>query len=104
MSPIKEMYEELELPRQRHDTAMDAAQKAGQPEPAPPEGMDTRSSQQMQNDVDAVVAKLELSANTNKGVLDQYNRRKEEVSLRFCRSMSVECSSGLSDRQPVADY
>lgn len=79
VSPIKEMYEELELPRQRHDTAMDAAQKAGQPEPAPPEGMDTRSSEQMQNDVDAVVAKLELSANTNKGVLDQYNRRKEEI-------------------------
>jgi hypothetical protein len=86
-SDIREEYDEIERKRMEHDKACRAAVKERQTPPST-EGVDVRSLDELKEELETQKANLELNSITNPGVIEQYERRKQEVSaVRLVRSM-----------------
>jgi hypothetical protein len=66
-----------------YDKEVTAAEEQGRP-PPPPDGVDLRSLDELQAELDTQRAALELNLNTNPGVVEQYEKRKRDVSGCRC--------------------
>ncbi|KAF7327365.1 Purine nucleoside phosphorylase [Mycena kentingensis (nom. inval.)] len=78
---IKPQYEEIEQAIQEYQTAADAARKAGQEPPEPAEELKPklRTALELEQDLETEQNKLDMNRNTNPGVVEQYERRKQEI-------------------------
>jgi hypothetical protein len=80
MNPeLREEYNEIENKRLEYDKACRAAQQEGRRPPSD-EGVDIRSLEELQTELETQKANLELNLMTNPGIVEQYERRKQEVS------------------------
>ena len=59
--------------------ALEKSKKDGTP-PPDPEGVELRSREELENELERQKAKLDLNLNTNPGVVEQYEKRKRDVS------------------------
>lgn len=80
---LRDEYLQVEAGRADYDKAVDAAQKTGGEPPEPGEGIDTRSTDELQAELEKQQANLEMNMNTNPGVVEQYEKRKRDVSVLF---------------------
>ncbi|KAF8329916.1 hypothetical protein F5887DRAFT_1182074 [Amanita rubescens] len=79
MNPeLREEYNEIENKRLEYDKACRAAHQEGQRPPSA-EGVDTRSLEELQTELETQKANLELNLMTNPGIVEQYERRKQEI-------------------------
>ncbi|PFH50400.1 hypothetical protein AMATHDRAFT_61100 [Amanita thiersii Skay4041] len=80
---LKEEYETNMTVRIEYDRAVDAAEAAAKEgrhmTPPSAEGVDVRSLEELQEEMENQKAKLELNLNTNPGIVEQYERRKAEI-------------------------
>ncbi|KIY46041.1 P-loop containing nucleoside triphosphate hydrolase protein [Fistulina hepatica ATCC 64428] len=75
---VKEEYAELESKRQDYLRALAQAQRSGATPPSA-EGVDLRSSDDLQGELEMQEAKLELNMSTNPGVVEMYEKRKRNI-------------------------
>ncbi|SRR6266576_4082876 len=89
MNPeLREEYNEIESKRLEYDKACRAAQQEGRRPPSA-EGVDVRSLEELQTELETQKANLELNLMTNPGVVEQYERRKQEVSRSVCFQLQL---------------
>jgi structural maintenance of chromosomes protein 5 len=76
---LREEYGEIEQTRIEYDNACKKAEKDGT---APPsgEGVELRSTEELRAELETQQANLEMNLNTNPGVVEQYEKRKKDVS------------------------
>jgi hypothetical protein len=90
--------------------ALEKSKEDGNP-PPDPEGVELRSREELENELERQRAKLDLNLNTNPGVVEQYEKRKRDVSdlLLVFRFSSIyvpqieQLEKTLEDRQRKAD-
>lgn len=75
---LREEYNEIESKRTLYDKELAAAEQEGRTPPSA-DGVDVRSLEELQTDLDTQRANLELNLNTNPGVVEQYEKRKRDV-------------------------
>ncbi|KAF9458464.1 P-loop containing nucleoside triphosphate hydrolase protein [Collybia nuda] len=75
---LREEYNEIETKRTLYDKELAAAEQEGRTPPSA-DGVDTRSLEELQADLDTQRANLELNLNTNPGVVEQYEKRKRDI-------------------------
>lgn len=78
--PISEEYQQIENARVEYDTALKNANERGGPMPDGT-GVDLRSVDELQAELETQQANLEMNLNTNPGVVEQYEKRKRDVCL-----------------------
>jgi hypothetical protein len=78
---LRDEYQEREQARGPYDKAVEEAVKSGEEPPAPEEGIDVRSMEELQTELEKQEANLEMNANTNPGVVEQYEKRKRDVRV-----------------------
>lgn len=76
---LREQYNEIETKRAQYDRDLAEAEARGTTPPSA-EGVDVRTVDELQAELDRQQAKLELNLNTNPGVVEQYEKRKRDVS------------------------
>ncbi|KAJ7821120.1 hypothetical protein B0H14DRAFT_2832211 [Mycena olivaceomarginata] len=76
---LRDEYQEREQARGPYDKAVEEAVKSGEEPPAPEEGIDVRSMEELQTELEKQEANLEMNANTNPGVVEQYEKRKRDI-------------------------
>ena len=76
---LREEYDEIERKRMEYDKARRAAEQEGRA-PPPAKGVDVRSLEELQAALETQQANLELNLNTDIHIVEQYERRKQEVS------------------------
>ncbi len=80
MNPeLREEYNEIENKRLEYDKECRAAQQEGRRPPSA-EGVDVRLLEELQTELETQKANLELDLMTNPGIIEQYERLKQEVS------------------------
>lgn len=79
---LREEYRQLEKVRVAYDSAVAQAEQTGAEPPAPDENIDMRSMDELQTELEKEEANLEMNMNTNPGVVEQYEKRKRDVSTR----------------------
>ncbi|KAK2463737.1 hypothetical protein APHAL10511_004230 [Amanita phalloides] len=75
---LREEYDEIERKRMEYDKALRAAEQEGCTPPSA-EGVDVRSLDELQAELATQQANLELNMMTHPGVIEQYERRKQEI-------------------------
>ncbi|KIL63939.1 hypothetical protein M378DRAFT_78988 [Amanita muscaria Koide BX008] len=75
---IRADYDEVENRRTEYEKARRVAEQEGTTPPAS-EGVDVRSLDELKEDLETQKANLELNSITNPGIIEQYERRKEEI-------------------------
>ncbi|KAF8634626.1 hypothetical protein AX15_000803 [Amanita polypyramis BW_CC] len=75
---LRAEYDEIERKRMEYDKASHAAEQGGTTSPSA-EGVDVRSLEELQAELETQKANLELNLATNPHVIEQYERRKEEI-------------------------
>ncbi|KAJ7180479.1 P-loop containing nucleoside triphosphate hydrolase protein [Mycena filopes] len=78
---MREEYQETEQARLQHEKACADAEKKGQDPPEPAENVDMRSMEELQTELEKQEANLEMNMNTNPGVVEQYEKRKEDIAV-----------------------
>jgi chromosome segregation ATPase len=78
---LRDEYQEREQARGPYDKAVEEAVKSGEEPPAPEEGIDVRSMEELQTELEKQEANLEMNVNTNPGVVEQYEKRKRDVRV-----------------------
>jgi len=76
---LREQYNEIEAARMLYDKEVAAAEEEGRP-PPPSDGVDLRSLDELRAELETQRAALDLNLNTNPGVVEQYEKRKRDVS------------------------
>ncbi|KAJ7056762.1 P-loop containing nucleoside triphosphate hydrolase protein [Mycena amicta] len=79
---IKDDYIKVEQARLEYDQALALANEQGDPPPDTDELGDLvkqRTSAELEEELETQEAKLEMNMNTNPGVVEQYERRKQEI-------------------------
>jgi structural maintenance of chromosomes protein 5 len=79
---LREEYELIEQKRTEYDKACEQAAAAGAP-PPPVDGVELRSAEELEAELQIQEANLEMNLNTNPGVVEQYERRKQEVQCPY---------------------
>lgn len=79
---LREEYDEIERNRMEYDKARRAAEQEGRTPPSA-EGVDVRSLEVLQAELETQKAHLELNLTTDPHIVEQYERRKQEVSIVF---------------------
>lgn len=77
---LREEYDEIERNRMEYDKASRTAEQAGRTPPSA-EGVDVRSLEVLQAELETQKAHLELNLTTDPHIVEQYERRKAEVSI-----------------------
>ncbi|KAF9476726.1 P-loop containing nucleoside triphosphate hydrolase protein [Pholiota conissans] len=71
-------YQQIENIRVEYDQALKIANETGGPQPDAT-GVDLRSVDELQAELDTQRANLEMNLNTNPGVVEQYEKRKRDI-------------------------
>ena len=79
---VQEQYKQIEKDRVEYETAVKEAEEKGLAPPKVPDSIDMRSSEELQAELATQRAKLDITLNTNPGVIEQYEKRKRDV--RHC--------------------
>jgi hypothetical protein len=77
---LREEYSVIEARRNAYEQAVEAARRNGQDPPDPDEDVDLRTMDELQAELELQEANLEMNTNTNPGVVEQYEKRKRDVS------------------------
>ncbi|KAK0457748.1 uncharacterized protein EV420DRAFT_1687453 [Desarmillaria tabescens] len=72
------LYEEIQNARFQYDQKLEEAEAAGTAPPSD-QGIDLRSTQDLEAEFDAQKAQLEIMLNTNPGVIEEYEKRKRDI-------------------------
>lgn len=93
---VKDEYNRLEEIRVEWDAKVKEAKANGLPPPSAA-GVDTRTANQLKEELETQKAKLDLNLHTNPGVVEQYEKRKRDVCIAFfiLISFTAEISSLL---------
>ncbi len=76
---VQEQYKQIEKDRVEYETAVKEAEEKGLAPPKVPDSIDMRSSEELQAELATQRAKLDITLNTNPGVIEQYEKRKRDV-------------------------
>ncbi|KAF8211899.1 hypothetical protein K438DRAFT_1957699 [Mycena galopus ATCC 62051] len=76
---LREEYREQEQVRVAYEKAVEAATKKGEEPPVPGDDVDLRTTDELEAELDKQKANLEMNANTNPGVVEQYEKRKRDI-------------------------
>ncbi|KAK0188724.1 P-loop containing nucleoside triphosphate hydrolase protein [Armillaria mellea] len=71
------LYEDIQTARFQYEKELEEAKAAGTT-PPPNEGIDLRSTEELEAEFDAQKAQLEIMLNTNPGVIEEYEKRKRD--------------------------
>ncbi|KAJ6450163.1 hypothetical protein C8R45DRAFT_883718 [Mycena sanguinolenta] len=74
-------YRAQEQARDAYDKAVKAAEEVGQEPPVPGDDVDLRSRAELETELEKQEAALEMNANTNPGVVEQYEKRKRDIEV-----------------------
>lgn len=85
---IYEEFNEIGRIRMEWDQEVKEANDAGRT-PPPGDHIEQRSAEQLEADLEEQRNRLELNLNTNPGVIEQYERRKQEVSNFITQMQSI---------------
>ncbi|KAG5721327.1 Structural maintenance of chromosomes protein 5, partial [Termitomyces sp. T112] len=77
---LREQYNEIEAKRTQYDRDLTAAEANGTTPPSA-DGVDVRTVDELQAELNRQQAKLELNLNTNPGVVEQYEKRKRDIEV-----------------------
>ncbi|KAF8651094.1 hypothetical protein AX16_004894 [Volvariella volvacea WC 439] len=75
---IREAYQAIEGPRSEYEQRLTTAEKNGTTPPST-EGIDTRTVEELETELDNLKARLELNTSSNAGIVEQYEKRKQEI-------------------------
>ncbi|KAK0202992.1 hypothetical protein DFS33DRAFT_1437795, partial [Desarmillaria ectypa] len=75
---INKLYEDIQNARFQYEKELKDAEAAGKTPPSD-EGIDLRSTQDLEAEFDAQKAQLEIMLNTNPGVIEEYEKRKRDI-------------------------
>ncbi|KAF7374118.1 Structural maintenance of chromosomes protein 5 [Mycena sanguinolenta] len=78
---LVEEYRVQEQARDAYDKAVKAAEEAGREPPVPGDDVDLRSRAELETELEKQEAALEMNANTNPGVVEQYEKRKRDIEV-----------------------
>jgi structural maintenance of chromosomes protein 5 len=80
---LRAEYEVIEQTRTEYERACKVAEEEGK---TPPDAKDVelRSTEELQAELETQEANLAMNLNTNPGVVEQYEKRKKEVSNQPC--------------------
>ncbi|KAJ7043397.1 hypothetical protein C8F04DRAFT_1072037 [Mycena alexandri] len=76
---MREEYHETEQARIKYEKACENATKNNEEAPEPGEDVDMRSMEELQTELEKQEANLEMNMNTNPGVVEQYEKRKQDI-------------------------
>lgn len=76
---INQLYEAIQNARFQYEKELEDAEAAGKTPPSD-EDIDLRSTEELEAEFDAQKAQLEIMLNTNPGVIEEYEKRKRDVS------------------------
>jgi hypothetical protein len=76
---LREEYQVIENVRAQYDRELAAAEKGGRSPPSP-EDVDLRTLEELRAELETQRANLDLNLATNPGVVEQYEKRKRDVS------------------------
>lgn len=76
---LRAEYEEIEQVRSEYEKACKTAEEQGTT-PPPSDGVELRTMDELHAELETQQANLEMNLNTNPGVVEQYEKRKKEVS------------------------
>lgn len=79
---IREQFEAKQTKREEYEVACTAAKENGTAPPST-EGVDLRSADECRAELETQEAQLELVSKTQPGVIEQYEKRKRDVSNLF---------------------
>lgn len=83
---LREEYQVIEDARAQYERELTAAERDGLSPPST-EGVDLRTLEELRAELETQQANLDLNLATNPGVVEQYEKRKRDVS-GFCRVLS----------------
>ncbi|PBK65782.1 P-loop containing nucleoside triphosphate hydrolase protein [Armillaria solidipes] len=75
---INTLYEDIQSARFQYEKELEDAEAAGKTPPSD-EGIDLRSTEELEAEFDAQKAQLEIMLNTNPGVIEEYEKRKRDI-------------------------
>lgn len=75
---IQNEYKDIEEVRLRYEKELELATKQGLPEPDA-SGVDFRTVDELQAELETQRANLDMNLNTNPGVVEEYEKRKQDV-------------------------
>jgi hypothetical protein len=84
---LREEYQVIENVRAQYERELAAAEKEGRPPPST-EDVDLRTLEELRAELETQRANLDLNLATNPGVVEQYEKRKRDVSVPFCHVLS----------------
>jgi hypothetical protein len=87
-SELHAEYDGIESKRTAYDKDLVAAEQEGRTPPSA-EGVDLRSLEELQATLETQRANLDLNLATNPGVIEQYEKRKRDVSESLLRSVKT---------------
>lgn len=76
---IKEQHQIITNKKNQYKAELKAAEASGSTPPSS-EGVDLRTSDELENELERQQAQLEITLNTNPGVMEEYEKRKRDVS------------------------
>jgi structural maintenance of chromosomes protein 5 len=79
---LRDEYNIIEKDRLQYEADLKKATE-NNTTPPPTEGIELRDTEQLTTDLETERANLEMNLNTNPGVIEQYEKRKKEVSRRL---------------------
>ncbi|KAJ7241060.1 P-loop containing nucleoside triphosphate hydrolase protein, partial [Mycena haematopus] len=78
---LREEYRVQEQARLAYEKAVKTATEAGREPPVPGDDVDLRSMEELQTELEKQETNLEMNANTNPGVVEQYEKRKRDIEV-----------------------
>ncbi|KAJ3504973.1 hypothetical protein NLJ89_g7660 [Agrocybe chaxingu] len=75
---VRDAFENIENPRLQYDSDLKKAMEDGTPLPSK-EGIDFRTADELEAELETQRAELEMNMNTNPGVVEQYEKRKRDI-------------------------
>jgi hypothetical protein len=97
---LREEYELIEQKRTEYDKACEQAAANGAP-PPPVDGVELRSAEELEAELQIQEANLEMNLNTNPGVVEQYEKRKQEVPCPYYSRVLRQLISNRSNNSPL---
>jgi hypothetical protein len=84
---IQKEYTAIEKVRLTYEKELQLAKTQGLPEPDP-SGVDFRTVDELQAELETQRANLDMNLNTNPGIVEEYEQRKQDVRVFITNSIS----------------
>ncbi|KAF8187572.1 P-loop containing nucleoside triphosphate hydrolase protein [Mycena galopus ATCC 62051] len=78
---LRNEWEAITQAQTAYEKAVESAEQKGEDAPAPGDDVDLRSRAELQAELEKQEANLEMDANTNPGVVEQYEKRKRDIEV-----------------------